>query len=235
MNQLLFIKEEGLVVFHTNISRAQPGLKVSQIDPIFGGLSAYGSFTAFNLFKDSNNAFEQPRTHFIPSKISLIHIRQKVWEILKDEALQQMPIYAKFLEDILVNKRNLNDHGTKIQLSLILDENTVKFDLFKTLFSTCITSIQRLTSSLHLYGRSKNTNLFFHMFFSVHYFYVFPKKTSMSFTRSKTSSSIKGNQPHDELSIMFPLICMPSKVLKENTQFRNFELQTYDTIKQAKQ
>ena len=52
----------------------------------------------------------------------------------------------------------------------------VPIKLSQTFFSTCMTSIQCLTSRSDQYGRSKNTNLFFHMFASDDgFFCVFPK------------------------------------------------------------
>ncbi|BAU03058.1 hypothetical protein VIGAN_UM006300, partial [Vigna angularis var. angularis] len=44
--------------------------------------------------------------------------------------------------------------------------NKVPMTLSQTFFSTCITSIQCLTSSSHQYGSLKNIDRFFQMFFA---------------------------------------------------------------------
>jgi len=61
----------------------------------------------------------------------------------------------------------------------------VSIKLSQTFFSTCITSRQWHTCRSDQYGRSKNIDLFFHMFVSDDvFFWAFPKIVMMSFTIS---------------------------------------------------
>ncbi|BAT88755.1 hypothetical protein VIGAN_05235700 [Vigna angularis var. angularis] len=64
--------------------------------------------------------------------------------------------------------------------------------LSHTFFSTCITSMQCRTSSLHQYGRLKNIDRFFQMFFSTVFFLCFPNTISMFLTWLYTSSPLRG-------------------------------------------
>jgi len=70
---------------------------------------------------------------------------------------------------------------------------SVPMTLSHTFLSTCITSIQCLTSRSDRYGRSKKTDLFFHMqLLLLSFFWVFPNIVLRCSTHWKTCSPVNG-------------------------------------------